>query len=401
MIEILGNRTYRHLFLAQLLALTGTGLATVALGLLAFELAGQSAGLVLGTALTIKMVAYVTLAPIAAAFADRVNRRAMLVALDLVRAGVALCLPFVSEVWQIYVLIFLLQSASAGFTPTFQATIPDVLPDEKEYTRALSLSRLAVDAESLLSPLLAGVLLTVLSFDDLFWGTGIGFVASAILVVSVVLPSPEPVQSRGIYERTTRGLRSYLGTPRLRGMLALNWVISATGSMVLVNTVVLVRGDLGLTDSAVAIALAGFGAGSMLVAIGLPGLLDRIDDRKVMLSGGAVTILVLGTLAVISAVYKLSFPTLCIAWFAMGAGFSAILTPTGRLLTRSAEPADRPSIFAAQFTLSHACWLVFYPLAGWVMTIGGATIAMGVLAALAIPGMIMARRVWSAEIRVP
>jgi hypothetical protein len=40
------------------------------------------------------------------------------------------------------VLIFLLQAASAGFTPTFQATIPDILPDEKDYTRALSLSRL-------------------------------------------------------------------------------------------------------------------------------------------------------------------------------------------------------------------------------------------------------------------
>ena len=58
-------------------------------------------------------------------------RRAMLVALDLVRAAVALCLPFVTEVWQVYVLIFLLQAASAGFTPTFQATIPDVLPDEE------------------------------------------------------------------------------------------------------------------------------------------------------------------------------------------------------------------------------------------------------------------------------
>ena len=54
----------------------------------------------------------------------------MLVALDLIRAAVALLLPFVSQVWEVYVLIFVLQSASAGFTPTFQATIPDVLPKE-------------------------------------------------------------------------------------------------------------------------------------------------------------------------------------------------------------------------------------------------------------------------------
>ena len=145
MLDILSDRTYRHLFLAQVVALLGTGLATVALGLLAFDLAGDEAALVLGTVFTIKMVAYVGIAPIAGAFADRVPRRALLVTLDLVRAAVALALPFVTEVWQVYVLIFLLQSASAAFTPTFQATIPDVLPEEDRYTRALSLSRPASD----------------------------------------------------------------------------------------------------------------------------------------------------------------------------------------------------------------------------------------------------------------
>lgn len=124
MFEVLSNRTYRHLLCAQIVALFGTGLATVALGLLAFDLAGANAGAVLGTALTIKMAAYIGIAPVAGAFADRWPRRAMLVSLDLVRAAVALVLPFVSEIWQVYVLIFVLQSASAAFTPTFQATTP-------------------------------------------------------------------------------------------------------------------------------------------------------------------------------------------------------------------------------------------------------------------------------------
>lgn len=53
MLGILTDRTYRHLFLAQVVALVGTGLATVALGLLA----GADAGRVLGTALAIKMIA--------------------------------------------------------------------------------------------------------------------------------------------------------------------------------------------------------------------------------------------------------------------------------------------------------------------------------------------------------
>ena len=106
MLSVLNNRTYRHLFTAQVIALVGTGLMTVALGLLAYELAGADAGAVLGTALAIKMLAYAGVAPVAQAFADRLPRRSLLVALDLVRAAVALCLPFVTEVWQVYVLIF-------------------------------------------------------------------------------------------------------------------------------------------------------------------------------------------------------------------------------------------------------------------------------------------------------
>ncbi len=65
MLNILSNRTYRHLFMAQVIALIGTGLATVALGLLAYDLAGDRAGAVLGTALAIKMSAYILVAPVA------------------------------------------------------------------------------------------------------------------------------------------------------------------------------------------------------------------------------------------------------------------------------------------------------------------------------------------------
>ena len=65
MFAVLANRIYRHLLIAQIVALIGTGLATVALGLLAYDLAGADAGAVLDTALTIKMAAYIGVAPIA------------------------------------------------------------------------------------------------------------------------------------------------------------------------------------------------------------------------------------------------------------------------------------------------------------------------------------------------
>jgi len=398
MLSVLANRTYRHLLGAQVIALIGTGLATVALGLLAFDIAGGNAGAVLGTALAIKMVAYIGVAPVVGSFADRLPRRAFLVAMDLVRAAVALSLPFVDQIWQIYVLIFVLQSASAAFTPTFQATIPDVLPDEGDYTRALSLSRLAYDMESLISPILAAALLSVISFHWLFAGTSIGFICSALLVISVVLPrSPAKPRAGGIWSKTTRGLRFYLKTPRLKGLLALSLASAAASSMVIVNTVVIVRGGLGLGQREVALTLAAYGFGSMLAAFVIPRLLDKISDRTLMVGAAALLTTGLAAMAAITALFGKSteyWPLLLGGWFILGIAYSMSVTPAGRLLRRSANADDRPAVFAAQFALSHGCWLITYPLAGQIGAGIGQVAAFGALALVAGIGTVTALWLW-------
>lgn len=394
MTAILKNRTYRHLFLAQVVALLGTGLSTVALGLLAYDLAGENASLVLGLVFTIKMVAYVGIAPIAGAFANRVPRRALLVTLDATRAFVALSLPFVTDVWQIFVLIFLLQSASAAFTPTFQATIPDVLTEKSDYSRALSLSQLAYNLENIFSPTLAALILAVLSYEVLFLGTMVGFVASALLVLTVLLPSPQQTERRGIHEQTTRGMRIFFATPRLRGLLALNLAVSTAGAMVLVNSVVLIRSSLGLGESDLAMTMAVFGIGSMTAALILPRLLDKFPDRPIMLSGAGLMGTCLIGLATAIYVIELTWPLLLACWFMVGLGYASILTPSGHLLTRSAHPEDRPAVFAAQFALSHACWLLTYPVAGILLTFLGVIPTLIALGGVALANAGLASLLW-------
>lgn len=392
MLNTLKNPTFRHLFAAQIVALVGTGLATVALGLLAWQLAGDNAGAVLGTALAIKMVAYVTLAPLASAIAERLPRRAFLVALDLIRAGVIACLPFVDQVWQVYVLIFFLQAASAGFTPAFQAVIPDVLKDEEDYTNALSLLRLAEDLEQLASPMIAALLLTVVGFPVLFAGTVVGFVASALLVMTARLPDRARAEDSHFWADVTKGVRIYTATPRLRGLMVMEAAVAAAGAMVYVNTVVLVQARLGLSEEAVALAFAGFGAGSIVAAFLLPRILDRLDDRPVMIGGAA---LMVAGVALVPLVASLA--ALIALWALIGFGFSLTQTPIGRIVNRSAREADRGAVFAAQFALSHACWLVTYPLAGWIGAGAGLSVAALVLAAIGAAGLIAVLRIWPAK----
>lgn len=399
MIDVLKNRTFRHLFSAQVVALVGTGLTTVALALLAYDLAGAEAGAVLGTALAIKMGVYILLAPLSGALVpDRLRKRA-LVALDLVRAAIALMLPFVSEIWQVYLLIAVLQSASACFTPLFQSIIPVVLRDERDYTKALSLSRMAYDTESLLSPVLAAALLTVISYHTLFAGTSVGFVASAVLVLTSALPKvAKSERAVGPLQKALRGMRIYVRTPRLRGLLALNLCAAAGGAMVFVNTVVVVRQTLGSGEREVAAVLAAFGLGSMGTALAMPRLLDRISDRTLMLSSA---LLMLATLVLTSLLWfllgrSLSWPLVVVAWALMGIAYAGLVTPGGRLLRRSANEDDMPFLFAAQFSLSHMCWLIAYPLAGWVGATWGLGSALISLATLAATACAAGIRLWPA-----
>lgn len=400
MLVVLRHPQFRKLFTAQVVALVGTGLLTVALGLLAYEVAGGQAGAVLGTALAIKMVAYVAVAPVISALTARLPRRLVLVSADAVRAGIALMLPFVTHTWQIYVLIALLQSASATFTPAFQSLIPSILVDEEDYTHGLSLSRLAYDLESLLSPMLAAALLTVISYHSLFVGTAAGFVASALLVVTTRLPRLDPADhSAPLLERITAGARIMMNRPVLRGLLALNMVVAAASSLVIVNTVVYVRDQLDGSNTGVALALACFGFGSMAVALSTPRLLTILPDRRFMLTGSAVL-----PLGLIAASLPPLLPhaagtiVLALTWMLLGAGTSMISTPSARLLRAQTQLSDRTAVFTAQFSLSHACFLVTYPIAGKLGALAGLPTTAIALAALATLAATTAARVWPASV---
>jgi len=399
----LRDRTYRRLFTAQVIALLGTGMATVALSLLAYDMAGKNAGIVLGIALALKMVAYVGVAPVVAGFLQRVDRRRLLIGLDLARAGCVFAMPFVTEVWQVFVLIFVLNACSAGFTPTFQAAIPDVLPDEERYTRALSLSRVAYELENLLSPALAAAALLVVGFHVLFAINGVAFLCSAALVTTVSLPAAVPAARStvgSVGERLSFGTRRYLRVPRLRALLALNVAVAAASAMVIVNTVVFVRDHFGRSsDADVAIALGAAGVGSMAAALLMPRILSRLGDRATVLAGGALLPIGLALTAVLPG-----YGALLAVWVLLGIGLALVETPSGRLVQHSVSDNDSQALFAAQFSLSHACWLLTYPIAGVLGSVLGLETVAWILAAVAAAAAVLAARLWrhpSATERVP
>ena len=120
------------------------------------------------------------------------NRKLLLILADLVRFVLMALFPFMQSVWQVYLMIFLINAATAFFTPIYDSTIPEVVGRE-HYVKALSLSRIAVDMEAVLGPAVAGLLVSLLGLNWLFWFDAATYLISAVLVLASVLPHiPKP-----------------------------------------------------------------------------------------------------------------------------------------------------------------------------------------------------------------
>ena len=201
----------------------------------------------------------------------------------------------------------------------------------------------------------------------LFVANSFAFVLSAAILAATRLPpGPRIARLGGLSAQITFGLRAYLKTPRLRGVLALYLAVASASAMVIVNTVIHVRENLGGSESDVAVAMAAAGGGSMLAALATPWLLDQFPERAVMLTGSLTMAAGRGLMATGPAL-----PLVLPIWCLTGLGWPLVQTPSSRVVNRSSAVSDRPAYFSAQFALPHACWLVFYPLAGQLGTHAG------------------------------
>jgi predicted MFS family arabinose efflux permease len=129
----------------------------------------------------------------------------------------------------------------------------------------------------------------------------------------------------------------------------------------------------------------------MVAALALPRLLRRVSDRSAMLAGGLLLPVGLALAALVD-----DFGALLVVWLALGVGLSLVQTPSGLLVRRSGSAEERPALFAAQFSLSHACWLATYPIAGVLGSTLGLPPTAWLLAALAAAAVVLAALAWPA-----
>lgn len=360
----LRNPVFARLYISQATSLLGDALTWVGLALLAYELAGTNSSVILGAALTLRVTAFVILSPLAGALADRLDRKMILVSSDLARMIVIGLMPFVTEIWQIYVLMFALNTFTAFFTPTYQATIP-LVTGKDDYGQAISLSGATYEVLGVLGPGIAGAVAVFLGARSIFFLDAATFLISALLILTLPRSLNAARDSTDTSSATTwadiqDGTTRLWKDASIRYALLLELVASVAGALVLVNTVGLVKGSLGLGNLEYGWLMAAFGVGATLAALAVGALEKRLARTRFALFGALVT-----TLAVLPANLVGLMPLLAL-WLVAGAGQNWVNLPTQALIADRTPLEVQGRVYGAHFAWSHLWWALAYPLAGWL-----------------------------------
>lgn len=363
--KALQNTTFAKLYFAQTVSLIGDSISWVGLALLAYQIDPAHSPVILSTALTFRVLAFIIFSPFAGVLADRIDRKKILYVTHFIRMFIISCLPFVSTEWQIYTLVFSLNVFSAFFTPTYRSIIPRIV-EPNHYREAVGLSTATFQLLGVLGPGLAGILAVWLGARDIFFVDAFSFALAAILILSIPAKNLNkgvaPVGDDGLtaWKDILNGVRLLFGQKLLRFALCIEFISAIAGANILVNTIGHIKNGLGLTDKHYGIVMAAFGIGSAIAAF-IAGSADKSKTRSLSLISGTFLI----AAAVLFANFT-DFRVLMILWVIAGLGQSLSQMPSETLIGETIPIKNQGKVYGSHFAFSHLWWAIAYPFAGFL-----------------------------------
>lgn len=278
------TRNFTLLLLGQVFSLLGNGGLRFALSMYVLEKTGSAA--VFGTLLAVSMVPTILLTPFGGVLADRINRRKIMVGLDLASGtAVLLAAAAFGEGRGIAVtaaLLIVLSVLGAFESPTVQACVPQMLSGDNVLRGNAAVNQVAA-VSGLVTPFLGSLLYTAFGVRPVLAGAGMCFLLTAALECFIRLPEMPPVRGqrlRDILREDLLGSARFLARER-REVLDLLLFAAAVGALISGAAVVglpyLIRTSLGLSarmygaaESAMGLAALLGGAAAGMLAVRLP-----------------------------------------------------------------------------------------------------------------------------------
>ena len=250
--KVLKNGVFARLYLAQTISLIGDAFTWIGLALISYQFGKENSAVILASALTLRVTAFILFSPFAGVLADKIDRKKILYITHFIRMVIVASFPFITEIWHIYLLVFLLNIFNAFFTPTYKAIIPQIV-DKAIYRQAVGLSTATYQLLGFLGPALAGIMAIWFGARQIFFIDAASFVIAGVLIMTLPGKLIRGTKSTGkqlsTWQDVLKGVRLLFGNKLLRFALAIEFISAIAGAQICVNTVKHVKTGLHLSDS--------------------------------------------------------------------------------------------------------------------------------------------------------
>jgi MFS family permease len=196
-----GNRNFRRLWLAQIISEIGDWFYTLSIYTLLLQLTGHASSVAL--ALVLQVLPQTLVGPAAGVINDRLRRKHVMIAADLVRFGVVLAMLFVrsrSMVWLVYPLLLGETIMAAFFEPARSAVIPNIAA-KGEVLIANTLSSATWSVNLLIGASVGGVVAAFFGRGAVFILNALSFLASAVLIGGMRFVEPHAESAARLHPR--------------------------------------------------------------------------------------------------------------------------------------------------------------------------------------------------------
>ena len=389
--DVFRQTPFRRLWFAQFVSIFGDFLALFGvISLITFRLHGtavQVTAVTLAYALPMAIVA-----PPAGVLVDHWNVKRVMIASDLIRGLLVLLLLFVTDVRQICVIFAALSTVSSFFSPAQSVTVRTIVPKEG-LLAANALMSQAFYTVRLLSPALAGVLVTWLSEKSCFYLDSASFFFSAVMLSTLLIARPTHDREKTLKALTNdfvagnKFIFTHSGLAFVfLAMAVAMFILSSFSPLISIY----IRDSLGGTSFWFGIISSTVGVG-LIAGMQLVTRLARNLEKHFVVLGGLLS---LGLGAALLGLFR-NIPMAAVSTFTMGFAIAFVLVPA-QTLSQQETPHEMmgrvSSTFISMISLAQAMGLLLSGYLAQMLGIRQLFIASaGVLALVAAGGFLLVR----------
>ncbi len=323
------------------------------------------------------------LSPVGGALADRVDRRRFVIVAESIEAALALALVllFVTDRQSpqfVTVVVFLGGCSAALRLPFHQSVLPDVVPRE-DLLGAVSLGSAQYNLGRVFGPALAGLVISLGSFELAFLVNALSFLAGIVAFGVIRLPRQVPSDEGGTWSRIRAGAGAARSEPGCRTAIGLIAVVAVLISpfIALVPAMAAHLGGGGVDDTAAATGAltTAQGVGAVLGALAIVPMATRFGRRRSIVANLLAT-------AVLLCLYAAS-PNLAVAvglLALVGMGYIGVLSGLSSVVQLRAPQEFRGRILSLYFVALGVLYPVGSMLHGAVADVVGLSNTMVVFA---------------------